>query len=120
MSRVDTAQQLRGLFKAAEIRLDGGALDIRITDWKDPKTNPQLAKIHGMIRDFAISQDDDPRRMKVRLKFALGFTEYMPTLKGEMEIPKSFGKAKIGEVSDMIDRLQAMAIENGIELREEL
>jgi len=120
MSRVDTQPQLIGIFKAAATRLDGGALDIRVTDWKDPKTRPQENKFYAIVRDFSLSQGMDVREMKVRLLFRLAFTEFIPTYKGNMEVPKSIASAKLHELSDLIDQLQALAIENGIELREEL
>ena len=87
--------------------------------WKAPKTNAQLAKIHAMNRDFAISQGKSVKHMKAELKFLLGYTEFIPMSNGKTrEVPLSFEDASKEEMSEMIERLIVLAIEFNVELKQ--
>jgi len=116
--RVDEVNELRRIFDDVAVDVARCPQLLEWKDYKEPKTNPQLAIWHCHCRDIAKSQDQDPRVMKIRLKFALAFTEFVDTFKGSMEVPRSLETATLEEMSEMITKMEIIAVDNGIELTE--
>ena len=117
--RIDTPDQWATFSAAVLRRLDryGKPLSASIEDYVKPKTPPQLAKIHAMCAKFGISQGYQLEDIKVILKFHLGYTRFIEKKDGTtLEVVRSFGAATREQMSSLIDRLYALAIEYGIEL----
>ena len=117
--RVDTEDQAKVVYNAIVNRLkrEKRALTIAVTHYKKAKTYPQLEKVHGMIRDFAISQSRSMQDMKDLLKFHVGYTRIISMKNGKSrEVPKSFADATRDELSTIIDQLITLAIDYDVEL----
>lgn len=116
------------MFTAASKRLAMNnlvPLSIRIEDWQESKTNPQIDHIHALIRSFAAwTRENSPtprtfEQQKVIMKFILGFTKIVDVPgKGPMEVPRSFGNAKKPEMIEMIESLIAMAVQWNVPIQE--
>lgn len=117
--RIDTPSQLPRIQAAIAERLEAGPLTLTIGPYKEEKTNPQLQKIHAIIRDFSVSQSRSMRDMKDLLKFHLGYTRVISMTNGKMrEVPLSFADASKDEMTGMIDQLIVLAIEYNVELKQ--
>ncbi len=117
--RIDTKEQAATVHSAILSRLDrfGKPLSVSIEDYAKPKTSPQVAKIHAMCRDVGISQGYDLELAKAVVKDKLGYVRFAERNDGTViTIHKSFAKATREEMSILIDRLYALAVEWGIEL----
>jgi hypothetical protein len=115
--RIDTPDQFSRVQSAIADRLAAGPLMVTVAPFKEPKTNPQLEKVHAMIREFSVSQSRSMHDMKDLLKFHLGYTRLISMRNGKTrEVPKSFADATKEELSQFIEQLTVLAIEYNVEL----
>lgn len=123
-TRVDTSNQVMKIANSIVRLLPQGPLLVTVEEYKEPKTNPQLRRLHAIIRDFATHLDISPKVAKVRAKIKLGFYEFVEVPKSELNPDGihcelgSFGDASKDEVSAWVDELQALAIEWSVPLKD--
>lgn len=103
---------LRGL-DALRPHLDGKPYTVTIEKFKRPRTKPQNAKLHAMIRDMALHCGYPEPQMKdiVKAEFAP-----MKTVKigdREVAIPKGTSEMSVDEISDLMESLYAIGAEIG-------
>lgn len=117
--RISTTYQAEVVHKAILRRLGrfDKPLSVSVEEFKKPKTPPQLAKIHAMCTKFGVSQGYSLEDMKVLLKFHLSYTRFIEKKDGTtLEVVRSFRDATREQMSVLIDRLYALAVEYGVEL----
>ncbi len=95
---------------------EGSKLIVMFIPEEDTGTNPQLAKIHAMINDLAKETGAESNELKLQIKKAVGMT-YM---KGDKLAYRSFGKASIKELSEVIEYINLAGAMVGLDFAKNL
>lgn len=118
--RIQSSQQCGLVAKdIAEILKLGKDALVTVEEFKRPRTYEQLKKVNAIASDFAKSQSQSHSHMKVLLKDYLGQFEIVTRSDGaQLKRYDEWGGYSLEKLSETIDRLQALAAEYHVELRD--
>ena len=117
--RIDTIDQADRVYLYLEEAIKTGPQMVTIVDYKPSKTEGQNALVHIIIRVFAKQHDRTEKAMELLLLDHLGYYEPIERKNGTI-VKKYLDFADVSreEISEIIDRMKALAIEYDVKLTE--